>query len=275
MDWLTKTPGSLSEVQYRMKEWIRPVQKVTDAAEEVQKITEPATDSKNQQVEIKQPSYKNVLFQGTQSLLGYTMVIVFLLYFLLASGDTLIMNWIDTIFRPLNSKMSATIVRETEYAISKYLFTVTLINIGLGVVIGGMMSLLGMPSPFLWGAMAAVFNFIPYIGALAGMIVVGMVAILSLEPVSKALIAPLVYIMINGLEGLMITPMILGRRFALNPVVIFVWLIFMGWIWGIPGALLAVPILTILKIVSDHSKSLKAVGRIISRHQVEKAGSDG
>jgi predicted PurR-regulated permease PerM len=271
MEWLAKAPSSLSEVQYRMREWIRPVQEVTEAAEEVQKITEPASTSENQQVEIKKPSLKNVLFQGTQSLVGYTVVIVFLLYFLLASGDTLLMNWIDTIFRPLNSEISVSIVRETEYAISQYLLTVTLINVGLGLVMGCVMSLLGMPSPFLWGAMATVFNFIPYVGAVAGMIVVGIVAILSLEPASKALMAPVVYIMINGLEGLMITPVILGRRFALNPVVIFVWLIFMGWIWGIPGALLAVPILTILKIVCDYSKNLKAVGRIIGRNQSDEA----
>ena len=267
MNWLAKAPGSLGEVQYRMREWIRPVQEVTEAAEEVQKIAEPTSSSKNQQVEIKKPSVKNVLLQGTQNLVGYTVVIVFLLYFLLASGDTLLMNWIDTLFKPLNSKISASIVRETEYAISKYLLTITIINLGLGLMMGCAMSLLGMPSPFLWGAMATVFNYIPYVGAVAGMIVVGIVAILSLEPASKALMVPLIYILINGLEGLMITPMILGRRFALNPVVIFVWLIFMGWIWGIPGALLAVPILTIMKIVCDYSTTLKAVGRIIGRQE--------
>jgi predicted PurR-regulated permease PerM len=140
-----------------------------------------------------------------------------------------------------------------------------LINICLGLVMTGAMYLLGMPNPVLWGVMAGMANFIPYIGAVTGVAVVGLIAVLSFESVGRALLVPMVYFTVTSMEGQIITPMVLGRSFALNPVVIYIWLIFWGWMWGIIGALLAVPILTIFKILCDHLKSLSHVGDFLGK----------
>ena len=130
--------------------------------------------------------------------------------------------------------------------VSRYLGTVTLINIGLGVAIAVALWAYGLPNPMLWGLMATVLNFIPYIGAIVGAAVIAIVSISSFIGQESALFivgAPLIYLAITALEGNIITPAILGNRFSVNPIVIFVWFVFWSWLWGVPGGLVAVPVL--------------------------------
>lgn len=122
------------------------------------------------------------------------------------------------------------------------------------------MAALDMPNPVLWGVMAGLLNFVPYLGAIVGTGVVALVAVLTFDDVGRVLIPPVSYLALTSLEGQFITPTILGRRLRLNPVVIFVWLVFWGWIWGVPGALVAVPMLAAFKIVCDRVENLRPVG---------------
>jgi predicted PurR-regulated permease PerM len=125
------------------------------------------------------------------------------------------------------------------------------------------MFLLGMPNPVLWGVMAGSLNFIPYLGAITSATILTLVALLTFEEVGRAVVVPLVFVVLTSLEGLIVTPTVVGRRLSLNPVAIFIWLIFWGWLWGIAGTLLAVPLLAVLKIVCDHVKPLAAVGEFL------------
>jgi predicted PurR-regulated permease PerM len=190
-------------------------------------------------------------------------MVVVLLYFLLASGDLFLRKLVRVLPHPEDKKRAVEIARRLRQDISIYLRTITLINIGLGVAEGTAMHLLGMPNPMLWGVMATVFNFVPYLGAMAGIVVIAAVATLSFETPAQYILPPIVYFLLTALEGYFITPVIVGRRLTLNPVVILMGLFLWGWIWGIPGAVLAVPMLASFKIVCDHIPPLTPVGEFL------------
>jgi predicted PurR-regulated permease PerM len=117
--------------------------------------------------------------------------------------------------------------------------------------------------------MATLLNFIPYLGAMTGVTIVAIIAVVTFEG-AQCFIVPLAYALLNSLEGMLITPLILGRRFELDPVVVFLWLIFWGWLWGIGGALLAMPMLVVLKIVCEHNEGLAPVSRLLAPHDAPR-----
>jgi predicted PurR-regulated permease PerM len=132
-----------------------------------------------------------------------------------------------------------------------------------GAIVAGMMFATGMPNPILWGAMAGLLNYIPFLGHTVSAIVIALVAVLSLPDFATALIPPGIFIVIAALEGNVITPMIVARRLTLNPVAVVVALLIWGWMWGIIGMLLAVPVLVVVKIACDQIEPLKPVGEFL------------
>jgi hypothetical protein len=161
---------------------------------------------------------------------------------------------------PLSDKKKALeIARGIETEIGRYLVTVSIINLVLGVAASLLMYLLHMPNPMLWGAMVALLNFIPYVGATISLSILTVVAILTFETLGQALAVPAGFLVLTTLEGQIGYPFIVGRHFSVNPVLVFVSLLFWGLLWGIPGMLMAVPILVIAKIICSHIESLAVV----------------
>jgi predicted PurR-regulated permease PerM len=150
-----------------------------------------------------------------------------------------------------------------ERAISRYLLTITLINAGLGVAVFALLFAIGLPNAFIWGVVAFVFNFLPFLGALAGVVLVALYSVVMIEPLGTALLAPALYMLATTVEGQFVTPTILGRRLKLNTVSVFVTVVFWGWLWGIAGALMAVPFLVIVKVICDNVDSLKTLGSFL------------
>ncbi|MDQ3222640.1 MAG: AI-2E family transporter, partial [Gemmatimonadota bacterium] len=221
-------------------------------------------DKKTQKVEIKGPSLIQQVFGGTTALLSFAMVVIFLTYFLLASGELFLQKLVGVLPQLKDKKTAVRIVRETEAQVSLYLVVTTLINLGVGVATGVALALLGMPNPVLWGVIAMVLNFVPYIGGLVNTVVLALAAFLAFEDTTQALMVPLVFTVINILEGNLITPWVLGRRMRLNTVAVFVGLTFWWYLWGITGAILAVPIMASIKIACDHIAPLASVGEFLA-----------
>jgi predicted PurR-regulated permease PerM len=164
-----------------------------------------------------------------------------------------------------DKKRAVQIARETEDQISAYMVTVTVVNIVFGVVVGVVVKLQGMPNPVLWGVLAGVTNYIPYLGALAMAAILGLVALVHFETMTQAAMIPFVFLALNFFEGNIITPRLIGQRLALNPVVVFTSVLFWGWIWGVMGALMAVPIMAAIKIVCDHIEGLAPIGEFLGQ----------
>ncbi len=154
--------------------------------------------------------------------------------------------------------------------IASYLTTISLIYFVVGRVTAGAMALLGMPTPVLWGAVATVLHFIPFLGPVITFLILCGVSLLTFDTWLRIILPPLFYFCLAGLEGYFITPMILGKRLMLNPIMVFAAILFWGWIWGIPGVFLAVPILTSMKIICDDVEWLKPVGQILSSDKTKK-----
>jgi predicted PurR-regulated permease PerM len=241
------------------------VEDFSQATQKVEKITkmEGGAASPTLKVEVQRPSLTGTVLNQTLGLAATAGAVTILLYFLLASGDLFLLKLVRILPRLADKKIAVTIVHEVQHDISYYLLTITLINAGLGTAVGLAMFGLGMPNPLLWGVMAAVFNFIPYLGAVASMIILTIVAVLTFDDLGRALLVPSVFILLTAIEGSFITPTIVGHRLTLNPVAIFIWLTLWGWLWGVPGMLLAVPLLAALKIVCDHVRPLNPIGEFL------------
>jgi predicted PurR-regulated permease PerM len=263
-EWATTLPASMREAEDRLRKLRGPVEQVSKTAEQVEEATK-LDESQTQEVVVKGPTLTERLFGTTQTIVATTIEVIILLYFLLAAGDLFLQKLIKVLPLLRDKKKAVTIARETEASISTYLVTVTLMNIGLGLAVAGVMFLLGMPNPLLWGAMAALAEFVPYLGATALVAVLTLAGLVTFDQVGHALLVPAAYLGVNVLQSQFIYPTILGHRLTLNPVAILVGLVFWWWIWGIPGAFLAVPLLATFKIFCDHIEALAPVGEFLGR----------
>jgi predicted PurR-regulated permease PerM len=196
--------------------------------------------------------------------------IFILLYFLLAGGDLFLQKLIKVLPHFCDKVKAVEIARATEAAVSAYLSTAFLVNIVEGSVVALVLWLLGMPNAVLWGVLVACFEFVPYLGALAAVIVLAVAGLATFDEVGHALLIPGSFLAINLLQANLVTPMLLGHRLTLNPVAIFIGLAFFFWIWGVPGAFLAVPLLASFKIFCDHIESLAAIGEFLGQRDEEE-----
>lgn len=261
--WLAKAPRTLSRLEHQLRDVRKPVEEVSRAARQVQKITDIDGDKQGSEVQVRPPS--DSLLVVVRSVAATTVLVVFLLLLILLYGEDLLDRAISNLNTESQRTRARSIAKQIEHETSRYLLTITVINLILGGLVGLSLYLIGVPSPWLWGVMAAFLNFVPYLGAAAGVTIVGAASLISLEPMSSALMAPAAYALLTVVEGMVITPVVVGRRFAINPLIVFSWLLLWGWLWGIPGALIAIPLLTILKILADHLEPLRPLAVILGR----------
>jgi len=263
-EWFARAPKILRQASAELRVWKKPVENLTRAANQVEAMTEVSPGNGTPPVEVRGPSLASLLFESTSNFVATALATLVLLYLLLASGDLFLRKAI-TILPRLEDKVAAVdLSRELEQNISSYLLTVSLINLGLGVVVGVCMHWLEMPNPYLWGMMVAILNFVPYLGPLASIFILTVAAYVTFDDLGRALLVGGVYFGVNGLESYFVTPAILGRRMSMNPVAIFIAMMFFGWAWGIYGLLLAVPILAMIKQLCEHVEPLNAVSELIS-----------
>jgi predicted PurR-regulated permease PerM len=264
-EWMTKAPATLAKTQDELSQLRRPVEEVSRTADQVEEATKTAPAPQVAEVVVKGPSLSERLFGTTQSIVTVGIEVIILLYFLLAAGDLFLQKLIKVLPQLKDKKRAVSIARETEAGISAYLFTMTLLNIAEGVVVAGVMALMGVPNAILWGALAVVLEYIPYVGAFVLAGILTLVGLATFDDVFRALMVPGAYIVINFLQGNFLVPMVLGRRLTLNPVAIFIGLVFFWWIWGVPGAFLAVPILATFKIFCDHIETMQPIGEFLGK----------
>lgn len=262
-EWMSRAPTLAAELRSKLADLRYPVERIKRTSEQVEQAASLGDPPRSREVVLREAGLLERLFGTLQVVLTQVAVTFVLLFFLLASGEMFKEKLVRVTPRFADKKRAVLVMRDIERDVSAYLFTITLINIGLGIAIGTALYFVGMPNAPLWGAMATILNYIPYIGALIGIVVVAVVGLSTLDTLAHAMMAPAIYVVANILESQFVTPAVLGRRLTLNPVIIFVAVAFWGWIWGVPGALLAVPLLVTLKVLSDHVPRLARIGEFL------------
>jgi predicted PurR-regulated permease PerM len=203
------------------------------------------------------------LFSGMSVFVGGLFETVVVLFFLLMSGDTFLRRLVEILPRFRDKRQAIEISQQIEHDISAYLITITIMNAAVGFATAGVMWLCGVGDPILWGAVAFLLNYIPILGPMIGLLTFTLTGLLSISTLWGALLPAGLYLAIHVIEGETITPMLLARRFILNPVLVILALIFWYWMWGVPGAILAVPMLAIAKIICDRVQMLAALGHFL------------
>ncbi len=265
--WIEKAPYSIQQLKQKLLPLKKPIDKVAQATGEIDKLTtpeEPVSPTQPQTVVVKRSALAEVFFTQGPEFVASAVLMFILLYFLLAYDGVFLAKIIRVMPRLGDKKKAVAMMRDVEAHISRYLLTITAINIGLGVAVGATVHFLGLRNPIMWGVMVALFNYVPYLGALTGIICMTLGAVLSFDSLGYAMLFPASYLVIAILEGNFVTPFILGRSLTLNPVLILISLAFWGWMWGISGMILAVPILATFKIFCDHIESLESVAEFMS-----------
>ena len=264
--WATNAPESISKAQGRLRRLLQPIQRVSNTAEQVENAAGGvAGTDKSSVVVVRGPSFMSRLFGSTQRFLAGALEVIILLFFLLAAGDLFLQKLIKVLPNLRDRRKAIEIARETEASVSTYLLTMAAVNLVEGAIVAVAMFALGMPNALLWGALVALLEFVPYLGALAVVIVLSVAALATFDDLGHALLVPGSYLGINLVQANLVGPLLLGHRLELNPVAIFVSLAFWFWIWGIAGAFIAVPLLAAFKIFCDHIESLAPVGEFLGR----------
>jgi predicted PurR-regulated permease PerM len=260
--WLQKAPAGLTELEHKLLPVKKSVAQVTQATGEIEKLA--TTNAETTTVEVKRHSIAEMFFMRTPEFIASAVLLSILLYFLLVYDQVFIAKLVKLLPTLSDKKTAVGIAHDIESQVSRYLFTITAINACLGLAVGTAVGLLGLPNPVMWGVMVALLNFVPYLGALTGIICMTIGAVLSFDSLGYALIFPAVYLAIGTLEGSFITPWVMGRSLTLNPVIILLSLTFWGWMWGIVGIILAVPILAAFKIFCAHIEPMEPLAEFLS-----------
>jgi predicted PurR-regulated permease PerM len=260
--WLQKAPAGLTELQHKLLPVKRSVAQVSQATGEIEKLA--TTNAETTTVEVKRHPISEMFFMRTPEFIASAVLSSILLYFLLVYDQVFIAKLVKLLPTLSDKKTAVGIAQDIESQVSRYLFTITAINTCLGLAVGTAVGLLGLRNPVMWGVMVALLNFVPYLGALTGIICMTIGAVLSFDSLGYAFIFPAVYLAFGVLEGSFITPWVMGRSLTLNPVIILLSLTFWGWMWGIVGIILAVPILAAFKIFCVHIKPMEPLAEFLS-----------
>ena len=267
-NWISDAPQLGAELKLKLRSFASSIAIVQQASNQVDQITSGVTDPNVQRVAMEQPGLLTMAVSNAFSIAATTLVTLVLALFLLASGDMFYVKLIEAFPRFGDKKRALRIVYGIERSVSRYLIVVTGINLMLGVVIGLGMWVIGMPQPMVWALLAFFGNYLPYIGPLFGAGLTAAVAIVSFDHLGQAALAPIVFLTATTIEGQFVTPVILGRQLELNTVSVFVMVVFWGWLWGITGALMAVPFLVCLKVICDNVESMKTLGNFLGAQSV-------
>jgi predicted PurR-regulated permease PerM len=254
---VAEAPTVAHELRDRFEVISRPLAQLSRASREMEAVAEGAAGAPPpQKVVVAGPGLISWVAGGLANI-GTTLAVTLALApFLLASRDSFCLRLVRIVPRLSGRKRSLQMLGDIENEISRYLMTVSVINLCLGTLVGLSMAVLGMPNPGLWGLGAALLNFIPYAGPVIGIVLTAAVSLITFDSLGAALVPPLAYLALQVAEGSLVTPLALGRRLEINVVAILIMLTLTTWMWGAIGAVIGVPLLVIIKVFCDRFPGL-------------------
>ena len=273
--WLAHAPETVQKVRQMVPARVGPMQDLEKTTEAVQAIAKDENAQKPLQVEMLKSQDVALTVLGVSTHFVGAAVIVFVLsYFILAFSDTLLRQALESRTRFNEKRSIVELLANVENGISRYLVTITLINIGLGFATAAAMWLLGIPNPILWGVMAATLNYVPHVGAFLCMVVLFFVGAVTHGSIAQGALAAGCFMALTSIESYFITPFALAKSLQLSPLAVILAILFFGWLWGIPGGLMAAPLLAVLKIVCDQFEPLHGLGAFLAGHSASREAGD-
>jgi predicted PurR-regulated permease PerM len=256
--WAAKLPEGIPRLQERLSFMREPIDTLQRFLQQVEDLggTGAAASARG-------PTLLTTLFTGTRNFASGLFTTVLFLFFLLVSGDTFLQRLVEIMPRFSSKRQVVEISQQIESDITAYLVTITIMNAAVGIAMGLAMWLTGVGDPILWGTVAFLLNYVPILGTALGVLIFLLAGLLTIETLWQALLPAGLYLGFHLIEGETVTPMLLARRFTLNPVLVVISLVFWFWMWGIPGAILSVPMLAITKIICDRVRPLAAFGHFL------------
>nr|WP_199044776.1 AI-2E family transporter [Dyella sp. ASV24] len=260
LGWVHEAPTAIRSFMPKLRNVLQPL-------EAANRATQGLTGPTRVQGTVQSPLSITIwdVMATTPKVLAGVLTVVLLVFFFLVYGDLMLRRLVEASPSFGYKRHAVSVVRGIQYEVSRYILTATLINVALGAVTAGMLWLYHMPDPLLWGTVAMLANFIPYVGAISTTAVLAVVGLLNFNQAGAALLPALTFAGITAFEGNFVTPVIQGHRMRLSPIAILLWLLVWGWLWGIPGALLAVPMLTSAKLVAERVRGWRWFARMVQR----------
>jgi predicted PurR-regulated permease PerM len=260
--WAAKLPEGIPRLQERLSFMREPINAMQRFLQQVEDFGGPAP-SPNAAASARGPTLLTRLFTGTRNFASGFFTTVLFLFFLLVSGDIFLHRLVEILPRFSGKRQAVEISQHIESDISAYLVTITIINAAVGIVMALAVWLTGVGDPILWGTVAFLLNYVPILGTAVGVLIFLLAGLLTTDTLWLALLPAGLYLGLHLIEGQTVTPMLLAKRFTLNPVLVIISLVFWFWMWGIPGAILSVPMLAIAKIICDRIRPLAAFGHFL------------
>lgn len=257
-EWLDRLPRELKKTEIKLsflKKSIENVQETTVNLDKIAKVK--SSPSETPAVVVRGPSLFNRVLDSTQSFLVGIVSYVVLLYFLLSFSTALARDVGSFLQNKSYSLIFIRMAREAQAQISYYLLVITLINIFLGFAITLIAWATGLPNPFVWGAVGAALNYIPYLGPALNIGIISLVSLLMFSTPAAIVLPPLILLGVYLIEGQILQPLTVGKVFTINPVAIFLSVLLWGWLWGIAGVFMAVPILMVVIIALQYSDKFR------------------
>lgn len=250
--WIDMAPDSIVTIQEKFRSIAEPLTAIDRADETIDEATKPlANDTQRVTVAYENPSLidETTLINHTGSWLAFVAAVAVLTFFMLSTGDDLLNRLLGILPDPDSRAEVLDKISDIQHSVGRYLAQITCINVALGIAVTGVMWLAGMPTPVLWGVLATLCNFVPYVGPLAATAVVFLAAAGSFDTISRAAMTALLFWLTTAVEGQFVTPAILGKTLKVGPVVVLAAVAFWGFLWGLPGVFLAVPLLIVQRKV--------------------------
>ena len=264
--WIRQAPSQMQELGPKLSSLVKPVREANKAAENIVRAAggeSPAAPTQVVKTETNDP-YK--VLTATPRLIASVLAVVLLTFFFMVYGQSLQRNAIALLPGRQHQRITVDILQSIEHEISRYVLTISIINALMGLAFAAaLFFVLQMPldEALLWGTMAAVLNFAPYVGPLIGIMIMLVMGFVAFHDPVHSLLPAGIYLGLHTLEGQFITPIVLGRRMAISPLILILGLMMFGWLWGIIGLLLAVPMLVCVKIVLSKLEGLEGWAKLL------------
>lgn len=264
-EWIRQVPREMESIAPKLRSLVAPMQEANKAAENIARAAGGESSSRPVQVVRTEANDPFRTLTATPRMIAAVLAVVLLTFFFMVYGQSLQRNAIALLPGRQQKKLTVEILQEIEREMSRYVLTISLINVLVGLALAGALYWLGVPGDeaLLWGTMAALLNYAPYVGPLIGMLVMLLMGFVAFDDLWQSVLPAAIYLGLHTLEGQLVTPIVLGARMALSPLVLILALMVFGWLWGIVGLLLAVPLLVCVKIVLSRVEGLEGWARLL------------